>query len=138
MLQEKKCILKNIVKQLKKKDLIFSACEEMLKKNFSEEPVSLFKKMISNFGKGCKYSPELKSFSLTLKFYSAKAYDLRKTFNLAFPHPVQIRKCYAKVPADPGFTEPSFQALSQSVKGDGEKLICSLMIDEMAIKKHVS
>ena len=63
---------------------------------------------------------------------------MRKTFNLALPHPVQIRKWYAKVPADPGFTEPSFQALSQRVKDDGEKLIGSLMIDEMAIKKHVS
>ena len=81
--------LKDIVKQLKKTDLISSACEEMLKRNFSEVPLSLFKRMSSNSGKGCKHSPELKSFALTLQFYSAKAYDfVRKTFNLALPHPI--------------------------------------------------
>ena len=58
--------------------------------------------MSRNSGKGCKYSPQLKSFALTLQFYSAKAYDsVRKTFSLALPHPVQIRKCYTKVPANP-------------------------------------
>jgi hypothetical protein len=131
--------LKSIVKQLKEKDLISSACEEMLQRNFSGVPVALFKRMASNSGKGCKYSPELKAFAITLQFYSAKAYDfVRKTFNLALPHPVQIRKWYSKVPAEPGFTEPAFQALSQRLKSSGKKVICSLMIDEMAIKKHVS
>ena len=138
-LKKRNTSLKGIVKQLKERDLISSACEEMLQRNFSEVPVALFKRMSSNSGKGCKYSPQLKSFALTLQFYSAKAYDfVRKTFNLALPHPVQIGKWYTKVPAEPGFTEPSFQALSQRVKNAGKKVICSLMIDEMAIKKHVS
>ena len=138
-LNKRNVTLKGIVKQLKERDLISSACEEMLERNFSGVPVALFKRMSSNAGKGCKYSPDLKSFALTLQFYSAKAYDfVRKTFNLALPHPVQIRKWYTKVPAEPGFTEPSFLALSQRVKNTGKKVICSLMIDEMAIKKHVS
>jgi hypothetical protein len=63
---------------------------------------------------------------------------VRKTFNLALLHPVQIRKWYTKVPAEPGFTEPSFQALSQRVKNTEKKVICSLMIEDVAIKKHVS
>jgi hypothetical protein len=72
------------VKQLKEKDLITSACEEMLERIFSDVPVALFKRMASNAGKGCKYSPELKAFALTLQFYSTKAYNfVRKTFNLA-------------------------------------------------------
>ena len=85
------------MKQLKEKDLIFSACEEMLQRNFSGVPVALFKRMTSNSGEGCKYSSELKAFA--------------------------------------GFTEPSLKALLQKVK---KKLVCSLMIDEIAIKKHVS
>jgi len=138
-LNKRNVTLKGIVKQLKERDLISSACEEMLERNFSGVPVALFKRMSSNAGKGCKYSPDIKSFALTLQFYSAKAYDfVRKTFNLALPHPVQIRKWYTKVPAEPGFTEPSFLALSQRVKNAGKKVICSLMIDEMAIKKQVS
>jgi hypothetical protein len=138
-LKKRNTSLKGIVKQLKERNLIFSACEEMLQRNFCEVPVALFKRMSSNSGKGCKYSPELKSFALTLQLYSAKAYDfVRKTFNLALPHPVQIRKWYTKVPAEPGFIEPSFQALSQRVKNTEKKVICSLMIDDVAIKKHVS
>ena len=111
----------------------------MLQRNFSGLPVELFKRMSTNSGKGCKYSPQLKSFALTLQFYSAKAYDfVRKTFNLALPHPVQIWKWYTKVPAEPRFTEPSFKALEQRKKDAGKNVICSLMIDEMAIMKHVS
>ena len=138
-LNKRNVTLKGIVKQLKERDLISSACEEMLERNFSRVPIALFKRMSSNAGKGCKYSPHLKSFALTLQFYSAKGYDfVRKTFNLALPHRVQIRKWYTKVPAEPGFTAPTFLALSQRVKNTGRKVICSLMIDELAIKKHVS
>lgn len=132
--------LKGIVNELKERDLISSACQEMLQRNLNGVPIALFKRITSSkSGKGCKYSPELKSFALTLQFYSAKAYDfVRKTFNLALPHPVQIRKWYTKVQAEPGFTEPSFQALSQRVKSNGKNVVASLMLDEMAIRKHVS
>lgn len=96
----------------------------------------------SKSGKGVKYPPTLRSFALTLQFYSTKAYDfVRKTFNLALPHAAQIRKWYSKIPADPGFTEPAFQALSAKVndaKEKGRTVLCSLMLDEMAIRKHVS
>jgi hypothetical protein len=94
--------------------------------------------MASNASKGCKYSPKLKSFALTLQFFSSKAYDfVLNTFNLALPHPVQIRKWYTKVPVEPGFTQPAFEALSRKAP-NGETVLCSLMIDEMAIRKHVS
>ena len=53
---------------------------------------------------------------MTHQFYSSKAYKfVRKTFNLALPHESQIRKWYAKIPADPGFTEPAFNALRLKV-----------------------
>ena len=88
--------LKSVVTQLKERKLISSSCEEMLTRDLSGVPIALLKRMTSKAGKGCKYSPELKSFALTLQFYSTKAYNfVRKTFNLAVPHPVQIRKWYA-------------------------------------------
>ena len=73
--------------------------------------------MTSKSGRGCKYSPELKSFALSLQFYSSKVYEfVRKTFNLALPHQAQIRKWYTKVPAELGFTEPAFRALALKVE----------------------
>ncbi len=93
-------------------------------------------------GKGRRYSPELKSFALTLQFYSAKAYKfVRKTFDIALPSQSQIRRWYGKVAADPGFTKPAFNALKvkvQEANKIGKEVVCSLMIDEMAIKKNIS
>ena len=66
---------------------------------------------------------------------------MRKTFNLALPHQAQIRKWYTKVPAEPAFTEPAFQALALKVEEAnkrGHRVICSVILDEMAIRKHVS
>ena len=67
--------LKSVIIQLKERKLISFSCEEMLTRNFSGVPIALLKRMTSKAGKGCKYSPELKSFSLTLQFYSTKAYN---------------------------------------------------------------
>jgi hypothetical protein len=83
----------------------------------------------------------LKSFALTLQFYSAKAYEfVRKTFDIALPSQSQIRRLYGKVAADPGFTKPAFNALKVKVedaKKNGKEVVCSLMLDEMAIKKNI-
>ena len=91
-------------------------------------------------GSGVKYSPELKSLALTLQFYSTKAYNyVRKMFKNALPHPHHISSWYSKIPADPGFTEPSFKALAlkaRAAKEKGTKIICSLMLDEMSLKKQ--
>ena len=110
--------LKAIVKVVHEKLLISSGCEAMLKQTFSGVPSELMKRMTSGkaSGKGCKYSPELRSFALTLQFYSTKAYEfVRRTFNLSLPHQSQIRRWYSKIPAEPGFTEPAFKALSAKV-----------------------
>lgn len=59
------------------------------------------------------YSEELKAFAMTLQFYSSNAYDyVRETFDLALPHPQQIRSWYTEVDGDPGFTQTPFEALS--------------------------
>ena len=63
----------------------------------------------------------MKSFALTLQFYSTKAYEfVRKTFNIALPSQSQIRRWYGKVAADPGFTKPAFNALKVKAE-DAEK-----------------
>ena len=97
---------------------------------------------IEKSGKGVKYSPELRSFALTLHFYSVKAYNfVRKNFKLCLPHPNVISQWYSKIPAEPGFTKPSFDALSLKLKSaekNGKRILCSLMLDEMSIKKFIS
>ena len=143
-LQKKVFSLKDVVKELRDKNLISPNCEDMLNQTFEGVPLELLKRVKSNkkSGKGRVYSPELKSIALTLQFYSSKAYSfLRKTFNLALPSQSQIRRWYSKIPADPGFTQPAFNALklkAEEAKENGKEVLCSLMLDEMSIKKHVS
>ena len=116
----------------------------MLKQSLSGVPLALMKRVIStkSHGKGRKYSDELTAFALTLQFYSSKAYEyVRKTFNLALPSQSHIRSLYSKIPAEPGFTEPAFVELKKKVEEanrNGKQVVCSLLLDEMAIKKHIS
>jgi len=87
------------------------------------------------------YPPELRSFALTLNFYSAKAYSyVRKTFNNALPHPRTIQKWYESVDCSPGFSKEALVALQNKVKEAeqiGRRVVCSLMLDEMAIRKKI-
>ena len=87
------------------------------------------------------YTPELRAFALTLKYYSSKAYKfVRKSFALGLPHPSVIRSWYSTIDGEPGFTKAAFAALSAKVmasKKINKDVICSLMIDEMSIRKHV-
>ena len=136
--------LKAVVQCLKKKQLISSSCEQVLKQTFSGVPLALMKRMTSGHksGKGVKYPPQLRSFALTLQFYSSKAYEfVRKTFQLALPHQAQIRRWYGRIPAEPGFSKPAFEALrlkAENAAKTENKVLCSLMMDEMAIRKHIA
>lgn len=85
-----------------------------------------------------QYSPALRVFASTLHFYSPKAYAyVRNKFQTALPHVRTIRKWYQSVNAEPGFTQESLQAIKLKVANTKYKLLCNLVIDEMAIKKRV-
>lgn len=59
-----------------------------------------------------KYSAELRTFALTLNFYSSKAYEyVRKTFKNLLPQSSTIRKWYRSINGRLGFTEEILQAL---------------------------
>eukprot|EP00795_Rhopilema_esculentum_P007373 gene7373-13113_t len=133
--------LKSVVKDLKKKGMISEACLNQLQHSLAGIPLEMMKRLTSQkkTGKGVKYSPEIKSFALTLQFYSAKPYEfVRRTFNYALPHQAQIRRWYSKIPAEAGFTEPSFLAIKRKVESSNEKVVLSLMLDEMSIRKHIA
>lgn len=88
-----------------------------------------------------KYKEELRAFALTLSFYSAKAYNyVRQTFNKSLPHLSTISKWYQSIDGSPGFTSEAFEAVKFKVAEQaekGEKVVCNLVMDEMAIMKRV-
>lgn len=85
-----------------------------------------------------KYSPALRSFALTLHYFSPNAYSyVRKTFDTCLPHPRTISKWYESVNGEAGFTSEAFNILKHKSNSSGKRALCSLMMDEMAIRKHV-
>lgn len=91
--------------------------------------------------KSRKYSLELRTFALTLQFYSSAAYNfVRSTFGNCLPHPVTLQKWYHSVDGSPGYTSESLRAIkmkAEELKSRGKELICGLIMDEMAIHEHV-
>ncbi|CAB3987619.1 DNA transposase THAP9, partial [Paramuricea clavata] len=132
-----------VVSELREKNLINSDCVTILESTFSGVPKELMKRLVTqkkkkNLG---AYPPELRSFALTLKFYSTKAYNyVRKSFDLGLPHVNVIRSWYSSMNDEPGFTKDALTALKAKVlaaKRDNQEVVCTLMLDEMAIRKHV-
>ena len=81
--------------------------------------------------------------------YSSAACDVvvRETFGPvpshpgpAPSHPRAVRTRYSHVNGEPGFTKRARDAISTQVRVDtaiGRHTVCSLMLDEMAIRRHV-
>ncbi|KAM7313880.1 uncharacterized protein ISCGN_003667 [Ixodes scapularis] len=80
------------------------------------------------------YAEDVRKFALTVHFYSAKAYKfLRKHVRLL--HASALRKWAVVIDGNPGFTRESFNRVTQEVQKG--RLLVSLMVDEMSIKKQV-
>lgn len=85
-----------------------------------------------------KYSATLRSFALTLSFYSRKAYEyVRKTFRNLLPELSTIRNWYSTVDGRSGFTSEVVEALKCKVRNTKTPIICNLVIDEVAIRQQI-
>ena len=93
----------------------------MLLKTLSGVPRALMQKIVNgkHSKKGKKYPPQVKAFALTLQFYSTKAYEfVRKTFDFPLPCKSHIRKCYAKIDANPGEKYSGYVDLGYDIDDD--------------------
>ena len=92
--------------------------------------------------KQAHYSESVKSFALTLHGYSPKAYNyIRETFNEILPHEKTLTDWLSKLDVSPGFSQAALSHLkiiSQSEAEKGKSIYCSLTLDEMRLKQHIS
>lgn len=93
---------------------------------------------------GAKYTEKARMFCLSLHYYSPRAYDfLRETFENNLPHSKTIKSWYANsdLRGDPGIQEDNIKRLKQFAKRfedeHGSRIMCSLVFDEMFIRKQV-
>ncbi len=142
----KKCSsFQEVINDLQEKNLISETVEELLQKTTSKVPSQLFERLANSNQKSKKfqrkYTKELKSFAITLQFYSSKGYNyVRNTFGLCLPHENVVRKWYSTVGAEPGFANDAFVTLRKKVEEEKEgnkSVTVSLTFDEVAIKKKI-
>jgi len=139
-LKKRNAALKCVISDLKKQALVSSNSLDVLESCSGGVPDLLKRQKAKIEGRSLptKYSPELRTFALTLNFYSPRAYRyVRKTFDTCLPHPRTLSKWYQHIDDAPGFTDSAFKALQLRSEARGETLLCSLIMDEISIRKHV-
>ncbi|KAB0798672.1 hypothetical protein PPYR_09665 [Photinus pyralis] len=136
--------LKSLVLYLQTKKLINDEAHKIIETSCSGVPETLIKRLFdSRKGKVTRktFPPELRSFAMTLSFFSTVAYEyVRNTFTLALPARSTIRAWMTNIHCLPGFSQTAFDLLKGKVEENnrlGKSTLCALMLDEMAIKKQI-
>lgn len=132
--------LKSLLKHLKEKNHLNEDTTEVLREKFGgnfEIIKILFQK---STGKRVSraYNQEIRSFAITLHFYSPKGYNyVREKFYNCLPHPKTLSKWYTSVDAKSGFTAESFKMLKLKAENSDRPIVGSVVFDEMSIRKLV-
>lgn len=127
--------LKALIDKLKQFGYLSENCSSLLKENFEDLPTDLIKNEFKNKGKttGARYDDNMKTFAVTLYFYSPRAYKfVRKTLSL--PAPSTIRLWAGSVDVQPGFMHQVISSLGKKMHSRDKD--CVLILDEMAIKSQ--
>lgn len=87
------------------------------------------------------YSSTIRTFALTLHFYSPKAYRyVRDYFDKHLPTISTIRNWYSSINGSPGFSEDALSIIQKKANianHNGNELLVCLMFDEINIRKHL-
>ncbi|KAG8174446.1 hypothetical protein JTE90_027101 [Oedothorax gibbosus] len=104
----------------------------------SKANTEIFSRLLSSTNMNAKYSEELRTFALTLHFYSPRAYEyVRTSFNLALPHQRTLSRWYQHIDGAPGITREALNVLELKIKSSEHPLYFSLIMDEMSIRQQV-
>lgn len=139
---QKKCYtLKQTIIELKKKLVLpeDQYREVLLKAEAADMLTRMARQNRSMTNIRMKFTPSLRKFALTLNFYSPVGYKyVRKIFNNVLPHPRTLGKWYQNTDAAPGFTTEAFDVLKRKHVATGKRLLCTLVVDEMAVRQQTS
>lgn len=142
-LKKKVAQLKDVIEDLKKNRIMLDDNASLLE-NLAGSNRDLLKRQLAKktgMPLPIKYSPELRAFALTLHFYSPRAYSyVRQVFDTCLPHPRTLTKWYQSTDGRPGFSKEALAALQMKVTENdktGYPTLCSLIVDEMSIRRHL-
>ena len=111
-------MLAAVVSELKEENLINTDCATMLETTFWGVCKEVMKRLVSQKKRKnlWEHPPELRSFPMTMQFYSTKVYNqVRKRFDLQLPHVLVIRSQYIFMDGEPRFRKDALNALKAKV-----------------------
>lgn len=120
--------LQNVIAELRKQNLMGADSLSILETAAGGARDLIMRHINKQMGKSVltSYSPELRSFALTLHFYSPHAYRyVRRVFNTCLPHPRTIEKWYSSIDGQPGFTDHAFRALQSRTSSTSAPSMCT-------------
>jgi hypothetical protein len=107
--QKKLTTMADVIHSLKLRPDLNSTCVDIIERSFGHIPAEMLRRKLANQSTE-PYNEDIRSFALTLHFYSPKAYDfLRSSFSKALPHPCTLRNWCSAVGGKPGFTHEAFE-----------------------------
>lgn len=132
--------LENIIKDLRSKINVSEESCNLLS-SLSKTSECLIKRSlnkIKNPSLKKVYDDRLRAFAITLHFLSPMTYNyVRKVFDTALPHPRTLGRWYSSINGDPGFSSEVLRAMKDYTEKSNRPYLCSLVIDSMAIRKHL-
>lgn len=135
--EKKEILLKKVIATLKKKE---SKREHKAGQNLGKNQ-ELFDRLCRKLldqRSSVSYGEDIRKFAVNVHFYSPKAYTIvRKQFENCLPHPKTLGRWYTSVDCLPGFTQEALNVIRLKVAESGQKLVCSLVFDEMSIRQQV-
>ena len=128
----------DLLKHLKKKQLIADHEHILITENFGSVAEELFQNQSLNSRKlttfAHRYSDITKQFTMTLHYYSPKAYEfVRKILKL--PHSSSIKHWAASVDCEPGYLTNVIQVIGQLAEKKVWMKDVVLVVDAMSIHK---
>ena len=130
----------DVIQHFKQNSISTPSVEEVLGNCFSCFSLDILRNEIQNSSiakKRKRYSDKMKSFALTLYFYSPKAYNfIRGKLNL--PHDSMLRKWLSTVNCEPGFSTEIISFLKEEVQRNKCLKDVALIFDAMAIRSGIT
>ncbi|KYN03573.1 hypothetical protein ALC62_05700, partial [Cyphomyrmex costatus] len=86
------------------------------------------------------YPLPLRIFASTVSFMSPNAYKYIRNVFPVLPHLSTVRKWHAEIDVKSGICQATLEILTEKLvqaNNTGKKLLCSMMVDDIAIRKHV-
>ena len=130
--------MSDVIDSLEQNLIVKTEIVDRLHASFDKLQLSVFNNTKNNttiFLCDRRYTDDIKEFSLTLYFYSPKAYKYVRSI-IPLPNPSLIRKWSSSVDCEPGFLQEAFQSLQSEAGKTPSKKDCCLIIDAMSIRKQ--